>query len=62
MSNDAMNRTFRDHPRMSRDYERRSRPEPFGVAERECAASVHEGASSSCKVREYITHRKHPSQ
>jgi len=62
MSDDSMNRTVPDHARMSRDYERRTRSEPFGVAERECAASVHEGASSSCKVREYIAQRKHASR
>jgi hypothetical protein len=64
MGDDLMNRTFRENTRINwnRDYDRRARPEPLGATEREFAASVHEGASSSCKVREYFTHRKHPSR
>jgi hypothetical protein len=64
MSDDLLNRSLRDRSCMkwNRQYQRRTGTKPLGITEHEFAASAHEGASSTDKVREYIKHRKHPSR
>ena len=64
MLDDSSNRKFRDLSPLKwhRGHERRTSAESSGITESELASSMHEGASSFDRVREYIKHRKHPSR